>query len=55
MAEKEKDNDIETEIPEIIPVLPVRDIVVFPYMIIPLFVGGKCRLRRSNRPLLKTG
>ena len=25
--------------PEIYPVLPLRDIVVFPYMIVPLFVG----------------
>ena len=24
---------------EIFPVLPLRDIVVFPYMIVPLFVG----------------
>ena len=27
------------DIPEIIPMLPVRDVVVFPYMILPLFVG----------------
>jgi len=26
-------------IPEIVPVLPVRDIVVYPAMIVPLFVG----------------
>ena len=25
--------------PELFPVLPLRDIVVFPYMIVPLFVG----------------
>ena len=25
--------------PELYPVLPLRDIVVFPYMIVPLFVG----------------
>ncbi|MGZ5089503.1 MAG: LON peptidase substrate-binding domain-containing protein, partial [Usitatibacter sp.] len=25
--------------PEVYPVLPLRDIVVFPYMIVPLFVG----------------
>lgn len=29
----------KVEIPEVLPMLPVRDIVVFPYMIIPLFVG----------------
>src|SRR4026209_1991636 len=26
-------------VPEFYPVLPLRDIVVFPYMIVPLFVG----------------
>ncbi len=31
------------------PVLPLRDIVVFPHMIVPLFVGGKSRSRRSKR------
>ncbi|WP_334177203.1 LON peptidase substrate-binding domain-containing protein, partial [Pseudoxanthobacter sp.] len=25
--------------PEVVPVLPLRDIVVFPHMIVPLFVG----------------
>jgi len=29
----------EVEIPEILPLLPVRDIVVFNYMVLPLFVG----------------
>ncbi len=28
-----------TETPVVYPVLPLRDIVVFPYMIVPLFVG----------------
>lgn len=27
------------EIPEILPLLPVRDMVVFPYMVLPLYVG----------------
>ncbi|MBI5016795.1 MAG: endopeptidase La [Deltaproteobacteria bacterium] len=27
------------DIPEVLPMLPVRDVVVFPYMILPLFVG----------------
>ncbi len=26
-------------IPETLPLLPVRDIVIFPFMIVPLFVG----------------
>ena len=29
----------ELKIPETLPLLPVRDVVVYPYMIIPLFVG----------------
>jgi len=29
----------EMHIPEKLPMLPVRDVVIFPYMIIPLFVG----------------
>ncbi|MCA1927413.1 MAG: endopeptidase La [Calditerrivibrio sp.] len=29
----------ELNIPEVMPLLPVRDIVVFPYMVVPLFVG----------------
>ena len=28
-----------TNTPQIFPVLPLRDIVVFPHMIVPLFVG----------------
>ncbi len=31
--------NISSTIPETLPLLPVRDIVVFPYMILPLFVG----------------
>ena len=29
----------ELNIPDILPLLPVRDVVVYPYMILPLFVG----------------
>jgi len=32
-------NPSHTEIPTELPLLPVRDIVVFPYMVLPLFVG----------------
>src|SRR5689334_3977604 len=31
--------------PETLPVLPLRDIVVFPYMIVPLFVGREKSIR----------
>ncbi len=33
------DDDAEPEFPPVLPVMPVRDIVVFNYMILPLFVG----------------
>ncbi|MFC1769842.1 endopeptidase La, partial [Nitrospirota bacterium] len=45
--EREKD----VEIPEEIPVLPVRDIVVFPYMILPLFVGRDMSIKAIEEAL----
>ncbi|MEF3254937.1 MAG: endopeptidase La [Deferribacterales bacterium] len=40
MEEKvEQPIENELNIPDVLPLLPVRDIVVFPYMVIPLFVG----------------
>jgi ATP-dependent Lon protease len=41
----EHKDDKEIEIPESLPVLPVRDIVVFPYMILPLFVGREMSIK----------
>lgn len=38
-ADQEGGDEKELEIPDALPILTVRDIVVFPYMIIPLFVG----------------
>src|SRR5262245_18630620 len=44
--------------PELYPVLPLRDIVVFPYMIVPLFVGREKSIAaleevmRSDRQIL---
>ncbi len=35
----------EVEIPTSLPVLPVRDIVIFPYMILPLFVGREISVK----------
>jgi ATP-dependent Lon protease len=49
-------DDAQIEIPAELPLLPLRDIVVFPYMIIPLFVGGRSidasTGRRQNNCLL---
>ena len=33
------------EVPEQLPLLPVRDIVVFPYMVLPLFVGREMSIK----------
>jgi ATP-dependent Lon protease len=38
-------------IPEIIPLLPIRDIVVFPYMIVPLIVGREKSIRALDEAL----
>jgi ATP-dependent Lon protease len=44
----------QIEIPSTLPMLPVRDIVVFPYMIIPLFVGRDSSIRSVEEALTKT-
>lgn len=44
-------NEKEPEIPANMPVLPVRDIVVFPYMIIPLFVGREISIKAIDHAL----
>lgn len=41
----------EVEIPDELPVLPVKDIVVFPYMIIPLFVGRDVSIKAIDSSL----
>jgi ATP-dependent Lon protease len=54
MAELDKTNgnkDKEVQIPDKLPVLPVRDIVVFPYMIIPLFVGREISIKAIDHAL----
>src|SRR3990172_4212542 len=48
----------EIQIPENVPLLPIRDIVVFPFMIVPLFVGREMSVKSvddalsSNRMIL---
>jgi len=39
MSDKDKTSDVINDQPQIMPVLPLRDVVVYPYMVIPLFVG----------------
>ncbi len=42
------------DIPEILPVLPLRDIVIFPYMIFPVLVGREQSIRAANYAVEKT-
>lgn len=44
----------QIEIPESLPLLPVRDIVVFPFMIIPLFVGRDSSIKSVEESLSKS-
>src|SRR4051794_13273653 len=44
----------QIEIPKTLPMLPVRDIVVFPYMIIPLFVGRDSSIRSVEESLARS-
>jgi ATP-dependent Lon protease len=41
----------ELKIPEILPLLPIRDVVVYPFMIIPLFVGREMSVKAVDSAL----
>lgn len=46
-------DDKSAELPATMPMLPVRDIVVFPYMILPLFVGRESSIKSVEDALAK--
>ena len=46
-------DDKVLELPETLPMLPVRDTVVFPYMILPLIVGRDASIRSVEEALAK--
>lgn len=52
MADEFTENE-ELVIPEELPLLPIRDVVVYPYMILPLFVGREPSIRAVNEALAK--
>jgi len=52
-SESNEDKEPKTEIPDILPLLPVRDIVIYPYMIIPLFVGRESSIQSVDEALSK--
>ncbi|MBM4333263.1 MAG: endopeptidase La [Deltaproteobacteria bacterium] len=43
----------QIKIPDILPLLPVRDTVIFPYMILPLFVGRESSIKAVDEALSK--
>src|SRR3989304_474492 len=46
-------NEEEFAIPDRLPFLPLRDVALFPYMIIPLFVGREASIRAVDEALAK--
>ncbi|MHB8846740.1 MAG: endopeptidase La [Nitrospirota bacterium] len=48
---KNADLQQSIEIPKKIPLLPIRDIVVFPYMVLPLFVGREMSIKAIETAL----
>ncbi len=51
--DEKSNNQIETldQIPTKLPVLPLRDVVIFPYMIFPVLVGRETSLRAASEAL----
>jgi len=47
----EKQDLEELKIPDVLPLLPVRDVVVYPFMIIPLFVGREMSVKAVDSAL----
>src|SRR5262249_2708606 len=47
-------SDERVQIPDNLPVLPLRDIVIFPFMIVPLFVHRERSIAAIDRALDKT-
>ena len=54
MIEIENDSEQSSEelkIPDVLPLLPIRDVVVYPFMIIPLFVGREMSVKAVDSAL----
>ena len=50
--QKEPDRDL-FQLPDTLPLLPVKDIVVFPYMVVPLFITRERSIKALEAALLK--
>jgi ATP-dependent Lon protease len=51
VAEQVEQDFGQIEIPKKLPLLPVRDIVIFPYMLLPLFVGREMSIKAIEAAL----
>lgn len=51
MTEEIQKDDETPKIPETIPVLPLRDIVIFPFMIVPLYVSRERSIKAVDQAL----
>ncbi len=50
MTEERKDEE-QPKIPDVLPVLPLRDIVIFPFMIVPLYVSREKSIKAVDQAL----
>src|SRR5574341_1193525 len=50
-TEGQESKTTQVEIPNILPLLPIRDIVIYPYMMLPLFVGRDMSIRAVEESL----
>ena len=50
MSEERKDEE-QPKIPDVLPVLPLRDIVIFPFMIVPLYVSREKSIKAVDQAL----
>jgi ATP-dependent Lon protease len=51
MSDDLKKDDEPAKIPEVLPVLPLRDIVIFPFMIVPLYVSRDRSIKAVDQAL----
>ncbi len=51
MTDMDSSEEHDVEIPSSLPILPVRDVVIFPYMILPLFVGRDISIKAIERSI----
>jgi ATP-dependent Lon protease len=50
MSEERRDEE-QPKIPDVLPVLPLRDIVIFPFMIVPLYVSRERSIKAVDQAL----